>query len=216
MEILPFKRRQLKYPYSPEANWRIAVSRRFNDPIVDDFYFGYVLPLLKAEGNVLECKYAAETPEHYNYWMNKFSLILEVSDIHVLIDFKRSPNMEYEFNRSRFISRNGVVPTLNNNFGIAISRSKDFVKPIIIYLTKYPAEIPRRRSQIIININGSYEESSKKIKEALKCAKKKRFFDLYMAIHIYEKMWVRIGYSEAGEIKAALITVGSMVFYSIN
>lgn len=200
--------KQYTYPYSPDASWRIAVSRRFNVPAVDDFYFGCVLPVLQAEGCVLECKFADETSEQYNYWMNRFSLILELSDIHVLIDFERSPNMEYEFNRSMFIARNGVTPSLSTNFGIGILRSRDFIKTIRLYLTQNTtSNIPKIGRQRIISINGTHEEISNNIAQALQWAKRVRLFDLNLAINFYEKMWARIGWSELGDIKKTLISM---------
>ncbi|MCS5693975.1 pentapeptide repeat-containing protein [Cyanobium sp. FGCU-6] len=107
---------QLAYPCTPRAEWRIALSRRFNDPWHDRLYSHVLKPVLDEAGILLECKWAKNTTRSVDYWMNKMGIILEVSDIHVIVDIDRSAAVDFEINRSRLISGKHYTPSLSSTF----------------------------------------------------------------------------------------------------
>ena len=107
---------QPAYPCTPRAEWRIALSRRFNDPWHDRLYSHVLKPVLDEAGILLECKWAKNTTRSVDYWMNKMGIILEISDIHVVVDIDRSAAVDFEINRSRLISGKHYTPSLSTTF----------------------------------------------------------------------------------------------------
>jgi hypothetical protein len=111
----------IEHPFKPEVDWKIAVSRRFSDPSVEELYRNVIYPVLQSEGLVLECQFADNDPKLINYWTNRIKLILELSDIHILLDIARSGSMDLEFHHSRMLRgrhrREHRRPALVVNFG---------------------------------------------------------------------------------------------------
>lgn len=148
----------LTYPHSPDAEWRIAVSRRFNIPSADSAYRSMILPVLESEGLLLECSYASDSVEEHDFWMNRVDLILELADIHILVDIQRSPNMEFEFERSARISRVGRARALTRIVDWspidqgAITGAGRLPRPITIVVkegTRKDKLVPRRLKAIL-------------------------------------------------------------------
>lgn len=73
-------------PLDPDGTWIIAVSRRFNLYEVDTLYYNEILPTLKKYGIVLECLYADNSSNSEDYWTTRMGLILELADIHILVE----------------------------------------------------------------------------------------------------------------------------------
>lgn len=107
----------LTYPHTPDAEWRIAISRRFKHVRAESTYRTVILPVLESEGLLLECSYASDNVVEDEFWMNRVDLILELADIHILVDMERSPNMEFEFQRAARISKRRHARALRRNFG---------------------------------------------------------------------------------------------------
>jgi len=138
----------IEHPYAPDIQWRFAVSRRFTSSYVDALYKEYIHGVLCTEGTVLECYYAAETPESEDYWVNRMNLILELSDIHILVDIEPSTYTVYEIEKSVRERRRQMRTTLPKNFGERISnilvvKESESIQPIsrsrrttTIYLSK--------------------------------------------------------------------------------
>jgi hypothetical protein len=80
------------------------------------------------------------------------STILELADIHVLIDIERSENMEFEFERSRRLARGNNDPTaLGSTFGISLL-SVFLFRPVQILVTRGSGKgkfIRRKRMGIV-------------------------------------------------------------------
>lgn len=70
----------------PDGVWIIAVSRRFHLADVDALYYNKVLPILSKYGIVLECLYADNSSDSADYWATRMGLILELADIHILME----------------------------------------------------------------------------------------------------------------------------------
>lgn len=197
---------QLNYPYSPYANWRIAVSRKFNHPFVDKLYNECILPVLETEGHVLGCEYSAETLEAIDYWQNMFCMYLEISDIHVLIDIDRSASMEFEFRKSKSNSTYRYNPALLRSFELSILNTGTYLIPIKICLQKgVKTKISPIRAIQYINIDDNYSSSDiyKQVSKAIKAAKKARLLMLLGAIK-YEEFMVRFDECDF-EIEQSLI-----------
>src|SRR5438132_1640466 len=120
------------YPYYPAADWRFAVSRRFNHPYVDSIYHDLILPSLNAEGLVLECSYASDRTADEDFWMNRIDLILAIADFHVLIDIDRNHNVDFEFERAESISRHRESTALSRNLNSSPLIRKFVLRPITI------------------------------------------------------------------------------------
>lgn len=86
-----------QHPYGSAVSWRIAVSRRFNDSVVNSIYEKQVLPVLVAHGIVLECNFASDETKDAEFWTNRIKRILGCSDLHILLDIHRSGSMDFEF-----------------------------------------------------------------------------------------------------------------------
>jgi hypothetical protein len=107
----------LPHPFAPEIEWRIAVARRFHIPAVDSLYREIVQPVLDDEGIALECSYAADEPEYPDYWANRMTLILELADIHVLLDIEPNANTLWEFQLSESYAKSAGANALSLSFG---------------------------------------------------------------------------------------------------
>jgi hypothetical protein len=108
---------EIRHPYSPEIPWRLAVSRRFTSPRVDKIFKEIISPVLRLEGMVLECFFAKDLPEHEDFWVNRMNLILDLTDVHIMIDIDTTPATNYELNKSLRIRRTRVRHSLTENFG---------------------------------------------------------------------------------------------------
>jgi hypothetical protein len=74
-----------------------AVSRRFNNPKVDELYALHIEPVLQRYGIILTCDFASEDAANVDYWMNRMNVVLDLADIHIILDLNRSANTFYEF-----------------------------------------------------------------------------------------------------------------------
>lgn len=125
----------LSHPYSPDADWIIAVSRKFNDPQVDELYFNQILPILREHGLVVECYFAGETADNIDYWVSRMNLIFEISDFHVILEHKPSFSTLYEkyfSEKFRRIASNQYLITL---FGEDSLGGKIETRPFGIHLS---------------------------------------------------------------------------------
>jgi hypothetical protein len=93
----------------------VSVSRRFNDSYVDDLYHDIVRPALEW-AKVLECHYASEDTEASDYWINRMGVIQDISDIHLILDLRRSGPTLYEFHYSNLSCSEGFRDFLALNF----------------------------------------------------------------------------------------------------
>jgi hypothetical protein len=124
------------HPYAPDIQWRIAVSRRFHDREAEAFYFDVVFPVLSEEGMVLECSYAADEPSYPDYWTNRMKVILELSDIHVLLDVNPSANTGFEFQMSRSYAQRAGANAVRLSFNWEPHLDKSLVAPVSLTITK--------------------------------------------------------------------------------
>jgi len=118
-----------------------------------------ILPVLESEGLLLECSYASNSVEEPDFWMNRVDLILELADIHILVDVERSPNMEFEFERSVRIARTGRARALTRVFnwspidqGAAITGAGKLPRPFTIVIkegTRKDKLLPLRLKAIL-------------------------------------------------------------------
>lgn len=123
------------HPYAPDVQWRIAVSRRFNVPYVDALYYSSIHPVLTEEGLVLECSNAREDTATADFWTNRMNLILECSEIHLLLDVNKSGNMEFEFEKSQRLLKLGKHTALMMTFGWNPRTLQVIFKPFAIMVT---------------------------------------------------------------------------------
>lgn len=202
---------RIECPYSPKAEWRIAISRRFNHTIVDDLYYRCILPVLRGEGLLMECHYAAETPEEYDYWVNRFSIILELSDIHILMDIDRTANMELEFQKSQRHARQGMASALAINFGWVMTYPELWMRPIRIIVTKTKSgKMFRYGRQRVVHISdtATTEEIAQDLRREIRWAKRLKLFDIRLAEYFFEKPCGYFGYEK--EIEPTLVAMTAL------
>lgn len=128
------------HPFAPEVDWRIAISRRFSHPAAVDFFESVVRPALQGNGILLEVSGALDDPKSNEYWANRMRLVLECSDIHILLDVANSGNLDWEFEQARRLASHGHPSALPGNlrwlgtqmrlpmrpYTLVISRSRSF------------------------------------------------------------------------------------------
>jgi hypothetical protein len=120
----------MEHYFAPSVGWTVAVSRRFHGDGAVLLYERSILPILRQHGTVLECSYASDDRESPDYWVRRINVILEVADIHVLLDIDRSGYVDYEFDISQRLairSRATQTQTLLNwapEAGVAILHPK--------------------------------------------------------------------------------------------
>ena len=68
-------------------------------------YANRVAPVLNERGLVLTCDFASDAADDLDYWMNRMNVVLDLADVHVLIDIDRSPNTFYELIASNLSCR---------------------------------------------------------------------------------------------------------------
>lgn len=93
------------HPYAPAAEWRLAVSRRFKAQSAEETYKNEILPIIRQHGLLLECNWASNSTANSDFWMTRMKLLLELSDIHILVDIDPSPNVMWEFNQAKLTAR---------------------------------------------------------------------------------------------------------------
>ena len=96
----------------------IGVSRRFRHAEEEKVYFETVEPILQSFGIVLRCDFASDSEHEINFWMNRMNVILDISDVHLLMDFDRSASTFYELQSSNLCCLYGPSASLVWNFGI--------------------------------------------------------------------------------------------------
>lgn len=162
----------IEHPYAPDIEWRFAVSRRFTSPYVNDLYREYIHPVLLTEGMVLECYYAADTPESENYWVNRMNLILELTDIHILIDIEPTTFTVYEIEKSVRARRLQMRTTLVRNFGERISNYHKLLGAPQIIIVKEsedhrPSSQSRRTTTVYLSKGVSPEDFRQHLKNEI-------------------------------------------------
>lgn len=192
---------ELTYPYSPNADWRIAISRRFNLPAVDSLYSTLILPVLESEGLILECSYASESVVENDFWMNRIDIMLGLADIHVLMDIDRSPNVEFEFERSAKISRSRQASGLLTNLGwTPLMSHRVLFMPITITIkrgAKRDKLVRRRRmATLYLPEQPGRDDFKDRLKGAIRWAKALRLKQLNRMRSLFEKRVRLFGIAE--------------------
>ena len=181
----------LTYPFSPNAKWKFAVSRRFNEPLVDSLYDSFVLPVLETEGLIMECSHASEVAADHDYWINRMDIIFELADIHVLIDVNTSQSVEFEIERSNSIARNRRFLALTNNFGWAFTCNNLLLSSFRIFIRHGLGRDSHSRiaRKIVLHIHpdSTPEEFSSRLKAGIHWAKWQRLKRLKRFINFFEK-----------------------------
>ena len=182
---------ECEYPYYPAADWRFAVSRRFNHPYVDSIYHDLIFPSLNAEGLVLECLYASERTADEDFWMNRIDLILGIADFHVLIDIDRNHNVDFEFERAERISRYRESTALSRNLNWTPIIRKFVTRPITISIRdgvgRDRRSARKRRTVLFLPDIASPEDFIKRLKAEISWAKFQRLNGLARARNLFEK-----------------------------
>lgn len=181
----------LIYPLSPRAEWKFAVSRKFNDPVVDKLYSSNVLPVLESEGLVIECSRASEESGDQDYWINRMNIIFELTDIHVLIDINPSPSVELEFERANSLARYRRFNALNTNFHWGLTSNKLLLSSFRIFIRHDHGRDSRsriaRRIVLHARADSTPEEFSHRLKTAIHWAKRQRLKRLNRYISFFRK-----------------------------
>lgn len=182
---------ELTYPYHPKADWRFAVSRRFNVAHVDALYSQCILPALEGEGLVLECWYASERTEDRDFWMNRVNLMLELADIHILVDIDKSANVEFEFDRSRGLLRRPQASSLVTNFNWSPMTERTIFRPIVIAIERGAGRDwrSRRRRKSVLHLadEKNLGDFAARLKAEITWAKTLRLTRLNKVRALYEK-----------------------------
>lgn len=197
----------LTYPFSPNAEWKFAVSRKFNEPAVDRLYSSVLLPVLQAEGLVIECSHASGKTEDQDYWINRMDIIFELTDIHVLIDINTSPSVEFEIERANCLSRHRRFLALNTNFQWGFTCNTVLLSSYRIFIRNDPGRDSRscltRKTILHARIDSTPEELSCRLKSAIHWAKRQRLKRLNRFISFFEKR-VRLFGLPSQEVEFAL------------
>jgi len=182
MKLSPETPQELAYLFSPRAEWKFAVSRRFRDPLVDSIYGPVVLPVLDSEGLVLECSHASEDTEDYDYWINRMNVIFELADIHVLIDINRTPSLEVEIERSNSLARYRRTRALTSSFRWALTMSHEFLSSYRIFIKQGAGRDSRsrtkRKATLHFTEDTSREDFANRLKAHIHWAKGQRLIRL--------------------------------------
>ena len=180
----------LDYPHSPRAGWRLAVSRRFNLPAVDSIYDS-IQPVLENAGLLMECAYASEHTADNDFWMNRIDLILEIADLHILLDIEKSPNMEFEFERSARISKSRQGGALARNLGWSPMTTRALIRPITIVIrlgqSKDRLVARRRTASLYFADQNSLSDLASRLEHAIRWAKHRRLVRLNKMKDFMEK-----------------------------
>lgn len=202
------------HPYAPEVQWRIAVSRRFSDPSVDALYTSLVHPVLSAEGLVVECSNASEATASTDFWTNRMNLLLECSDIHLLLDVHRSGNMEFEFERSRRLRLRGKPTTLTETFDWEPTTLELIFKPIAIMVTEARGKdrFSARKRLGVLTLRGGKDEGelSSRLQHYIGLAKQQHLKNLRFAEAWYSRLTRFLGMPSWDDPKRVLVTVTEM------
>jgi tetratricopeptide (TPR) repeat protein len=209
---------EFAYPYYPAADWRFAVSRRFNHPYVDSIYDDLILPSLNAEGLVLECSYASDRTADEDFWMNRMDLILAIADFHVLIDIDRNHNVDFEFERAEFIYRHREPTALARNLNWTPIIRRFVTRPITILIREGVGRDRRsarkRRTVLFLPDTASPEDFIKRLKAEIRWAKSRRLKGLERARNLFEKK-IRFFGITSGELEFTLVKM-TEIAKSIN
>jgi hypothetical protein len=210
---------ELTYPYYPRADWRFAVSRRFNLPHVDALYSQCILPALEGEGLILECWYASEQTKDLNFWMNRMSLMLELADIHILVDVDKSANVQFEFDRSRCLFRRPQASSLVTNFNWSPMTERTIIRPVVIVIERGVGRdwrSPRRRKAVLhLADEASPADFVKRLRAEIVWAKTQRLKRLNKVKDIYEKK-VRLMGLASSDLEFSLVKMTELAERMIN
>lgn len=169
---------QVSHPYAPAVRWRLAVARRFSSPIVDRLYRNLILPVISEEGLVLECSNALDDSSYPDFWANRMRAILEISDMHILIDMETSGNTEFEFQQSRLMTRKPSTAALSLNFGFSPQVVRTLFAPIAITIAANTGKDKfsrlRRRGLVHYSTKLGEEDFQRRLKNQLALAETER------------------------------------------
>ena len=196
------------YPYYPAADWRFAVSRRFNHPYVDSIYHDLLLPTLNTEGLVLECLYASDRTADEDFWINRMDLILTIADFHVLIDIDRNHNVDFEFERAESIFRHRDSKALTRNLNWSPLTRKYVLRPITILIKGGEGRDRRfarkRKTVLFLPDTASREVFIERLRAEISWSKSVRLKGLERARNLFEKK-VRFFGLNADELEFTLV-----------
>ncbi len=78
------------------GDYVFAVSRRFGIQEVDDLFEQSIEPGLNQAGHYLICSNAPMDLDSIENWIPRMALMLDVADVHIIMDFEHSENTIYE------------------------------------------------------------------------------------------------------------------------
>lgn len=170
------------HPIAPDCEWVIAVSRRFNLTTVDEVYNTVVLPVLSQHGIVLECRFASDVAEDVDYWVTRMNVILEIADIHIIMEHQPSFSTLHEQVHSAIRRKSGSSITLKTLFGYDSSIVKIDPKPFAIHLVESPSRDKFRfnynLASMHLPLEGNHEDFKRKLNSILTRAKQSKIFGI--------------------------------------
>lgn len=108
-----------------------AISRKFNDEVSDELFDTIVRPSVEERGEYVICTNSPNDERSIENWIPRMNLMLDVSDIHVILDYSYSSNTAYEFEASNLSCLFGFRPCLYWYFGLLHPISVSPVRVVI-------------------------------------------------------------------------------------
>jgi hypothetical protein len=131
----------IQHPFFPNVDWTIAISRRFTGEKATRLYADVFEPVLHRHGLVLQCNYASDNSHSPDYWVDRITSILAVTELHVLFDINRSGYVEYEFEKSRQQAFRGGTQALAEAHGWS-PRTAFMLRPYRVLVTDSELPLP--------------------------------------------------------------------------
>lgn len=185
----PCARNFRKHPYGSTVEWRIAVSRKHNDPVINAIYEKQIQPIIASHGIALECSFASDEPADIEFWANRMRKMFGCADLHILIDIHRSGNMNFEFRVSNSCARSMGRNSVTNNSGFAEVCRLPWTSCLSMQIRVIDGEgkttFNRCRRRAVVRAL-PHDLLGDRIHEALQWAKKRRAFELKMARIFYD------------------------------
>ncbi|MEN3331615.1 MAG: hypothetical protein V7641_980 [Blastocatellia bacterium] len=168
----------VSHPYSPDVDWIIAVSRRFNIVPVEKLYKEDVLPVLMENAIVVECRYAGENSDSPDFWLTRMNLILEIADIHIIMEHQpSSATLSERFYSAQFL-RTASNAYLKIIFGEDHKIASIQMRPFAIHLRdrkkRSSINYAKNSASIYLPMNGGGKEFRQKLRDYLRQIKKSR------------------------------------------
>jgi hypothetical protein len=147
----------MEHYFAPSVDWTVAVSRRFHGDGAVLLYERAILPILQQHGIVLECSYASDDRESPDYWVRRINVILEISDIHILLDIDRSGYVDYEFDVSQSLAIRARATTTQTVLNWAPEGTVAVLRPKRILITDQHGRdtYSRRKRTFTLGIRGA-------------------------------------------------------------